>query len=58
MYHRVTIYVERSGGAWEAWFYSHGECCRFRSFDYTEATDQAVKATRYARWQVTIVNVD
>jgi hypothetical protein len=54
---RITIYIERSGGSWEARFWQTDEqrYFRFRSHVEDVAIAQAVHATGYTRRDCTIV---
>lgn len=55
----MTIYVERSGGAWEAKYWNTDEhrYLRFRDVDKPKAIHKAVRATGYETKDVKIINV-
>lgn len=53
----LTVFVERSGGAWEAkwWHTDEGRYFLFRSHDREDAVRRAVASTGYRRSEVKIV---
>ena len=60
---RLTIYLERANGRWEAWYYEHdGNACPARRWFYSHCTGDAIRqAIRYSGYHendVKIVHVD
>ena len=47
MVERCRVYLHRSGGMWEAFYYSDGQRIRFRNADEAEALRRAVRSTGY-----------
>lgn len=57
VFNQLTIYVEKSGGKWDAFWYSRDENKKliFCSHDKDEAIKKAVKASGYSPKQVKVV---
>ena len=53
----MTIYVERSGGRWRAFFDSDGDTLSFYSHIREEAISKAIKATGYSRNQIRTIDI-